>query len=101
MQQFPNEREAVAFAEKCLWGDKPICPHCCGKETTPRPSRRGHNCKKCRKDFTCRKGTVFDNSRLPLKKWLYAIYLLQTSRKGISSLQLSKFAWWCHTLKND
>ncbi len=88
MQQFPNKQESVAFVEKCLWGDKPICPYCGGKETTPHPLRHGHNCKKCRKDFTCRNGTVFDNSRLLLKKWLYAIYLLQTSRKGISSLQL-------------
>ncbi len=67
MQQFPNKRESVVFAEKCLWGDKPICLHCCGKETTPRLFRHEHNCKKCRKDFTYRKGTVFDNSRLPLK----------------------------------
>ncbi len=57
----------MAFVEKCLWEDKPICPHCCGKETAPHPLRHGHNCKKRRKDFTCRKDIVFDNSRLPLK----------------------------------
>ena len=64
--------------------------YCTGNDIKPRPKRHGHRCNTCRKDFTVRHGTIFENSRLPLKSWLYAIYLLQTSRKGISSLQLSK-----------
>ncbi len=55
------------ICRKMSMEDKPICPHCCGKETLPRLLRHGHNCKKCKKYFTCRKETVFDNSRLPLK----------------------------------
>ncbi len=90
MNKFPDEASAVAFVEKQIWGEKPVCPHCKATNSTPRPKRHGHRCKNCLKDFTVRIGTIFETSRLPLRKWLYAIYLTQTSRKGISSLQLSK-----------
>ncbi len=65
--------------------DKPICPHCGGKETIPRPLRHRHNCKKCRKDFTCRKGTVFDNSRLPLKNGYMRFTCYKLRVKAIAS----------------
>ena len=57
---------------------------------SPRPKRHGHRCKSCRIDFTVRVGTIFETSNMKLHQWLYGIYLLQTARKGISSLQLSK-----------
>lgn len=90
MRRFPDEQAAVAFVEKQIWGDSPVCPRCGGGSTAPRPKIKGHRCRKCDTNFTVRHGTIFENSRLPLQKWLYAIYLLQTARKGISSLQLSK-----------
>ena len=90
MKLIPDEATAAAYLEKHIWGDITVCPYCEGENTAPRPKRHGHRCKKCRKDFTVRNGTIFDNSRLPLHKWLMAMYLMVTSRKGISSLQLSK-----------
>ncbi len=90
MKQFPDETSATKFFEKILWGKTPICPYCRGKDTIAAPKRKGHSCRKCRKYFTVRNNTIFENSRLPLHKWLYAMYLMQTARKGISSLQLSK-----------
>ncbi|MEM9686338.1 MAG: IS1595 family transposase [Bacteroidota bacterium] len=90
MELIPNEQAAVKFLEKQIWEDKPVCPYCESTENTPRPKRKGHHCRRCRKDFTIRTGTIFENSRLPLKKWLYTMYLFVTSRKGVSSLQLSK-----------
>ena len=86
----PNEKAAVAFIESVRWDGKPACPRCGGEKHTARPERNGYFCSKCRKDFTVRIGTIFENSRMNLHKWLYAIYLLQTARKGISSLQLGK-----------
>ena len=47
-------------------------------------------CKDCLRKFTVRTGTIFERSHIPLDKWLYAMYILQTARKGVSSLQLSK-----------
>src|SRR6185503_13294401 len=49
-----------------------------------------YRCNACKEDFTVRTGTIFERSHVPLHKWLYAMYLLITARKGISSLQLSK-----------
>ncbi|MCZ6805079.1 MAG: IS1595 family transposase [Proteobacteria bacterium] len=89
-KMFPDEDSAVKFVEKQIWVNGVTCKYCGSKETSLRSKRHGHRCKKCRKDFTVRIGTIFENSRLPLRSWIYAIYLLQTSRKGISSLQLSK-----------
>lgn len=86
----PDEAAAVAFMEKWRWGDKPRCPRCGGAEVMPRPERRGHWCRSCRRCFTVRTGMVFEESRLPLRKWIFAMYLLQTARKGVSALQLSK-----------
>ena len=88
--KFPDEASVVAFFEKWRWGGKPECPRCNGGENSPRPERNGHWCKSCRRCFTVRTGTVFEESRLPLRKWLFAMYLMQTARKGVSALQLSK-----------
>ena len=103
MELFPNEEKATEFFEGQIWGDAPICPYCESIKTASRKNRKGHRCKDCRKDFTVRIGTIFENSRLPLHKWLYAMYLLATACKGISSLQLAKeigitqkSAWFCY-----
>lgn len=92
LQKFQDESSAVSFVETQLWPRGPVCPHCKGMNTTPRPKRRGHHCntRGCGKDFTVRIGTVFEKSKISLKYWLYTIYLMETSRKSISSLQLSK-----------
>ncbi|MEM1403118.1 MAG: IS1595 family transposase [Pseudomonadota bacterium] len=90
MERFPDEQSAREFIENQMWGETPICPHCGSIKNYPRKKRHGHRCGDCKKDFSVRTGTIFENSRLPLHKWLYAIYLVVTSRKGVSSLQLSK-----------
>ncbi len=91
-KQFPDELSSLKFIEGQFWPDGPICAFCGGTNTTPRPKRYGHHCntKGCGKDFSVKMGTVFEKSKLPLKSWLYAMYLVETSRKSISSLQLSK-----------
>ena len=90
MKRFPNEESGISFFEFQIWGKTPVCPHCLSKQTSPRMSRKGHRCKDCRKDFSIRTGTIFESSKLPLHKWLYAMCLFVISRKGISTLQLSK-----------
>ena len=88
---FPSGDAAREYIEGIRWPDGPVCPECGGIKSTPWKSRPGsHQCKDCRKIYTVRVGTIFESTRLPLDRWLYAIYLLQTARKGISSLQLSK-----------
>jgi transposase-like protein len=89
MQRFPNEQAAIDYIAGILWANGTICPFCGSKRTSPRPDNF-HRCKDCRKDFTIRVGTIFERSHIPLHKWLYAMYMIVTARKGVSSLQLSK-----------
>jgi transposase-like protein len=66
------------------------CPHCRHDKIHKFSDGKRYRCAKCKQDFTIRNGTVFGDSRLPLRKWFMAIYLLTTSGKGISSYQLAK-----------
>ena len=90
--RYPNEQAAIDDIESRRWADGVTCPHCDGEHTTRMRKSNYHQCnnKACRKQFTVRTGTIFQRSHIPLHKWLYAMYLLETARKGISSMQLSK-----------
>lgn len=92
MDKFPTDDVAREHLESLRWDESIDCPYCSViNESTPDKSRPGyHRCRECRQYFTVRTGTIFERSHIGLRKWLYAIYLLETSRKGISSLQLSK-----------
>ena len=94
MKRFPTEDSARKYLEIKIWDGKPTCP-ICNQNTKNRiyknKTRIGlYRCKDCRKQFTIRNNSVMESSRIELRKWLYAEYLMVTSRKGISSLQLSK-----------
>lgn len=88
-QMFPDDDSARAYLEAQRWPDGAICPTC-GETERIGPRKGGFRCNACRRDFTVRTGTIFAESPIPLNKWLYAMYLLVTARKGISSLQLAK-----------
>ncbi|MYE80991.1 MAG: IS1595 family transposase [Gammaproteobacteria bacterium] len=92
-QMFPDQASAREFLEDHRWGGHVVCPHCgCDEKITARGGKRlgYYRCRDCGEEFTVRTGTIFERSHVPLHKWLYAIYLIVTARKGISSLQLSK-----------
>jgi transposase-like protein len=90
---FHDEHAAVAQLESILWPNGPVCPRC-GKTDkvyeikgkTARPGLR--TCGKCRKQFTVKIGTLFEDSHVPMHKWWQAVHLLVSSKKGISSHQL-------------
>jgi len=87
---YPDEKAAIAYLEGRRWKNGIVCPLCGGERTSRQKDYRYHQCKDCRGKFTIRTGTIFERSHIPLEKWLYAMYLLQTAGKGVSSLQLSK-----------
>jgi transposase-like protein len=105
-KHFHDEAAAFAELEAILWPEGPVCPHCGGmdriyslKGVRSKPSKKNpegverHGLKKCghcRKQFTVRVGTVFEDSHAPLHKWFQAIHLLCSSKKGISSHQLHR-----------
>lgn len=93
---FHSEEAAYAFVESRLWPGGPVCPHCGatkehvgrlkGKTTRPGLCK----CYACRKPFTVKVGTVMESSHVPLRVWLQAIYLMCSSKKGISTRQLQR-----------
>ena len=88
---FPDAESARLYLEARLWPNGPVCPECkCSDMITVRKGGF-YRCNNCRDyDFTIRTGTIFERSHIPLNKWIYAMYLLVTARKGISSMQLAK-----------
>ena len=86
----PDEQTAIDFLEAQRWPDGVVCPRCQSPNTRKMPTGNRHHCNPCRKRFSVRTGSIFENSRIPLRKWLYAMYLIHISRKGISSVQLGK-----------
>ena len=86
----PDAETARAYLEARLWPQGPRCPVCRSCERITARSRGFYRCNACKEDFTVRTGTIFERSHVPLHKWVYAMYLLLTARKGISSMQLAK-----------
>jgi len=100
MQRFATDADARLYWELIHWPNGPVCPHCKNNEAKSiwkieankkKKIREGlHQCGKCNKQFTSTIGTIFEDSHIPLRKWLVAFYLNSASKKGISSLQLQR-----------
>lgn len=104
--RFFSEEAAFEYVERQLWPEGPTCPHCgatsekIGRvDRRSKPSRKNpqgvpvvglRKCYACRDTFTVRKGTIFEDSHLPLRLWLQAIHLLCASKKGLSTRQLQR-----------
>jgi transposase-like protein len=93
---YHNEDAAYEFAEARLWPNGPVCPHCGATEERVgrlkgKTNRAGlYKCYGCRKPFTVKIGTVFESSHVPMRVWLQAIYLVASSKKGISTRQIQR-----------
>jgi transposase-like protein len=87
---FPDEQSARLYLEARLWPNGVTCPECKGTARITVRKDGYYTCNACVFKFTVRTGTIFERSHVPLHKWLYAMYLLVTARKGISSMQLAK-----------
>lgn len=92
---FRDEEAAYAFVESRLWPRGTVCPHCGGvernKKLEGKSTRIGtYKCYDCRKPFTVKVGTIFEKSHIPMTLWLQAIFLIASSKKGISSNQLHR-----------
>jgi transposase-like protein len=108
---FNDEDKAHEFIERLRWPNGPVCPHCQSEKvyrlSVNGTSRKLFKCALCRKQFSVMVGTIFEDSHIPLTKWLAGIYLMCSSKKGISAHQLHralgityKSAWFmCHRIR--
>jgi transposase-like protein len=86
----PDAETARLYLESRLWPNGVTCPSCSGQDRITTRKDGYYRCNKCQFDFTVRTGTIFERSHVPLHKWVYAMYLVVTARKGISSMQMAK-----------
>jgi len=110
---FTDETKAREWLEARVWPNGPVCPHCgaTGDDVTElqgKAHRPGlYQCSQCREQFTVTVKTVFERSKVPLSKWLAALFMLTASKKGVSAHQIHrslgisyKTAWFlCHRLR--
>jgi transposase-like protein len=89
-----SEDEARKYLESIRWPEEPVCPHCGSVRTTRLQGKSTAagtlKCKDCRIKFTVRVGTIFEDSPIPLRKWVIAFHLLCSSKKGFSAKQLQR-----------
>lgn len=94
-RHFHDEAAAYKFVEARIWPHGPVCPHCGGFERISKMEGKStrigtYKCYQCRKPFTVKIGTIFEASHVKLNHWLQAIFLIASSKKGISSNQLHR-----------
>ena len=90
IRHFSDPDVCVAFVASLRWPDGPVCPKCEGTEHSYLTTRRLWKCKACKRQFSVKVGTIFEDSAIPLDKWLAAIWLVANSKNGISSHELGR-----------
>lgn len=100
-KRFPDEKTATAFFVEKRWGGKITCAYCGNDKVYNVSGTQPYKCSACRRKFTARTGTIMEGSHVSIRMWLFAMYLLGSSRKGISSIELAnsigttqKTAWF-------
>ena len=97
LSNFSTDEKAREYLETWLWPNGPTCPRCqsndpkCVYKMQGATVRQGlHNCRDCKRQFTVTVGTIFEDSHIPIRKWLVAFFMISSSKKGFSSLQLQR-----------
>lgn len=90
MNAIPDEQAAIEHFRAIRWKGGAFCPHCQSTRVYHFSDNRTHKCGDCRKRFSIRVGTIFEDSKLPLRTWMLAIWLITSHKKGIASTQLAK-----------
>jgi transposase-like protein len=87
---FHTEEDCIRYLKDILWGNGKYCPFCGSNHIHEFKDIKRNRCYECKKDFSIRKGTIFEDSNIKLKKWFMASYIYNAHKKGISSCQLAK-----------
>lgn len=90
MGDIPEEKTAIDHFRAIRWKNGPFCPHFISTKVYHFSDNRTHKCGDCRKLFSIKVGTIFEDSKIPLRSWMLAIWLITPHKKGIASTQLAK-----------
>jgi len=90
IRYFSDPDTCLKFVAELRWPDGPACPDCQSKEVTFLSTRRLWKCKACKRQFSVKVGTIFEDSALGLDKWLAAIWLIVNAKNGISSCEIHR-----------
>jgi transposase-like protein len=90
MATFPDEQACVEQLKAIRWQDGEFCPHCGDNRVYHFSDRKTFKCGACRKRFSIKVGTIFEDTKLPLRKWFMAIWLITNHPKGVASTTLAK-----------
>lgn len=88
-QAFPTEQSCIDYLELIIWNGKPVSPFDPESKVYKCKNNR-YRCSKTGKDFNIKTKSCFENTKIPLRKWMFALWLMTNSRKGITSVQLAK-----------
>ncbi|RNC89150.1 MAG: IS1595 family transposase [Oricola sp.] len=93
MEAFPDEQAAIDHLRCIRWGEndeRAHCPHCGSTKVYNFSDKRNHKCGDCKKRFSIKVGTIFEDSKIPLRKWFMAIWLITSHKKGVASTTLAR-----------
>jgi transposase-like protein len=90
MASFPDEQTAIDHFTAIRWKNGAFCPYCGSVRVYHFSDRRTHKCADCRKRFSIKVGTIFEDSKIEIRVWMMAIWLITSHKKGIASVQLAK-----------
>src|SRR4051794_32382041 len=90
IRYFSDLDVATDYVANLRWPNGPVCPRCSGTEHSYLTTRRIWKCKACKKQYSVKVGTIFEDSPLGLDKWLPAVWLAANSKNGISSHELGR-----------
>lgn len=90
MEAFPDEQACIDHLRAIRWFNGASCPHCGGVKIYHFSDQRTHKCGDCRQRFSIKVGTIFEDTKLPLRKWFIAMWMITSHKKGIASTQLAK-----------
>lgn len=90
MDAFPDEQSCVDHLRAIRWRDGEFCPHCGASRIMHFADKKTFKCSDCRARFSIKVGTIFEDTKLPLRKWFMAIWLITNHPKGIASTTLAK-----------
>jgi transposase-like protein len=93
MEAFPDEQSAIDHLRAIRWGsdnENAYCPHCGSTRVNHFSNGKDHKCGDCRKRFSIKVGTIFEDTKIPLRKWFMAIWLITSHKKGVASTTLAR-----------